>query len=258
MVKSLDRALSILEYMSRRRYVSVTELANEFELDKASVSRMMQTFKKHGMAIKNETNSKYRIGSGTLLLSYNVMAGNRVARVARPALEELANELDTTARLCMIEGKKVYIIDQVHGAKGKTGKDADIPGISKPLYCSAIGKIIMAYMKEKNLNALLDELEYTQYTENTITNKEDLLQELKIIRANGYAVNAAEFSDRAYCIAVPVFWGNGRSPQYCIGITGWTDHRQSEEVFDRTVRCMQEISKAIMNNYVMMKNASFE
>jgi len=249
MIKSVDRAFAVLEYMSNRKSVSVTEVATEFELDKGTVSRMMKTFEKHGMAVKSENSAKYRIGSSVLKLGHNVVTCNNIVYTARPILGELADKLGTTARLCMIEGKRVFVIDQIDSSKGKVDRESDIPGISKPLYCSAIGKIIFAYMPPKKLDAILREMEFTSYTENTITSQEALRRELRQIKEQGYALNIAEFSDRAYCVAVPIFCGAESEVKYCIGITGNKDYRQDRERFEETVQYMKSASQTIARSY---------
>jgi len=252
MVKSLDRALSILEYLSKRKSAGVTEVATEFAMDKATISRIMQTFEKHGLVTKNEGNSKYQIGSGVLKLSYNTLLKQKMITIAHPSLVALSEILNTTARLCMVEGKKVFIIDQALPSKGKNAKDADIPGINKPMYCSAIGKTILAYMAPSSLESALEKMELIPYTENTIVDKNILRNELCQIREQGYALNIAEFSDRTYCIAVPVFVEEGKSLEYCIGITGWTDHRKNEDHFKWIIQYMKKISHEISIDYANM------
>lgn len=254
MVQSVDRALDILQYMSCRKSVSVTELAEEFELDKATVSRILKTLEKHGMASKCSDSAKYCIGSGVLRLSYNIKRCDNVVRAARKCLVNLADTLHTTARLCKIEGKRVFIIDQA--TRERIDKDTDIPGISKPLYCSAIGKIILAYMPKRKQTDLLSEMQFVQYTENTVIDKEILLAELEEIKRQGYALNRAEFSDYSYCIAVPVFGDEKREVlDYCIGITGKEDHRKNPAVLKSTVAIMQqtaaEVTKTILKNSKM-------
>ena len=250
MIKSVDRALAVLEYMSSRKSVSVTEVATEFELDKGTVSRMMKTFEKHGMAVKSDVSRKYRTGSGVLKLSHNIATCNNMIHIAKPRLTELADKLGTTARLCMIEGKRVFIIDQAETSSKRTIKDADVPGISKPLYCSAIGKIILAYMPPKKVDALLEKMEFTAYTDSTITNKEDLKDELLQIKLQGYALNVAEFSDYAYCIAVPVFSGKNSELKYCIGITGVRDYRDDRDHFCKIASYLKETSQQIEGYFI--------
>jgi DNA-binding IclR family transcriptional regulator len=252
MVKSLDRALNILEYLSKRRSAGVTEIAEEFNVDKSSVFRILKTFEKHGLVAKNESNFKYYIGAGVLQLSYKTQLRQKIVKIAHPSLVDLSNLLNTTARLCMVEGKRVYVIDQAIPTQGKNAKDTDIPGSNKPLYCSSIGKVILAYLPEESLSVLLGKMELIRYTENTITDPSELKKALKKIKQLGYALNVAEYSDRTYCIAVPVFNVEDDQLRYCVGITGWTDFRKDNEKLEWIIAYMKEISEHISRDYVKM------
>jgi len=245
MLQSLDRSLSILEYLSKRKSAGVTEIAAAFSLDKGTVSRILKTFEGHGMVAKNTENGKYHIGSGTLQLSHNVLRNNRIAQISRPTLSEIARLTGATARLCMIDGKQIFIIDQIQASSMRVNADADIPGTTKPMYCSAIGKTILAFMPRQQANEWLDRIDIVAYTENTITDREQLLRQLAEIRAQGYALNLAEYSDRAYCVAVPVFCDDDELPRYCLGITGRGDYRADPENFAHIIRCMKEASEKI-------------
>ena len=253
MVKSLDRALYILEFLSKRRSAGVTELAQEFNVDKASVFRILKTFEKHGLVAKNESNFKYYIGTGVLQLSYRTQLRQKIVKIAHPFLVALSNLLHTTARLCMVEGKRVYVIDQAIPPQGKNAKDTDVPGSNKPLYCSSIGKVILAYLPEESLDLLLEKMDLVSYTENTITDSTKLKNVLKEIKRNGYALNVAEYTDRTYCIAVPVFNVESDQLRYCIGITGWTDYRKDPERLEWIITYMKEISEHISRDYMKME-----
>ena len=245
MMKSLDRALSILEYLSKRKSAGVTEIAAAFSLDKGTVSRILKTFEGHGMVAKSAANAKYHISSGTLQLSHNVVLNNRIMQISRPTLCEMAQLTGATARLCMIDGRHIFIIDQIQSTRSREGSDVDIPGTTKPMYCSAIGKTILAFMPQKQAREWLDSMERVAYTENTIVDREALLAQLAEIRKNGYALNLAEYSDRAYCIAVPVFCDDDDMPKYCLGITGWSDYRENPENFSHILHCMKDASGKI-------------
>jgi DNA-binding IclR family transcriptional regulator len=245
MIKSLNRSLSILEYLSKQKSAGVTELAEIFELDKGTVSRIMQTFERHGMVAKSVTNAKYHISSGTLQLSYNVIRNNRIIQIARPSLYEVSRMTQATARLCMIDGKQIFIIDQTRNTRNKDVNDIDIPGTTKPMYCSAIGKTILAFLPPKQAIDWLKDLEMIPYTDNTLTDIDAIMEQLAEIRKNGYALNLAEFSDRAYCVAVPIFCNGDDMPKYCIGISGWQDYRSNTENFDKIINCLKTASVRI-------------
>lgn len=248
MVQSLDRALSILEYLSKRKSMGVTEIAEVFSIDKSTATRIMQTFAAHDIVEKDDYTQKYHMSNGTLQLSYQVLLNNRIVQIARPELLELARITKETARLCAISRDHIYILEQVQSGNERFLQNADIPGTRKPFHCSAIGKVMMAYMPEDELSELLSRLDFKQYTENTICDVEQLRKQLKEIRIQGYALNQAEYADRAHCVAVPVFDELGH-PSYSIGFSGMIDYLQQPERFHQILTCMQQSAKKLSEKY---------
>ncbi len=248
MLQSLDRALLVLEYLARRKSAGISKIAEHFGVDKSTATRIMQTFAAHDIVEKDEFTQKYHMSNGTLQLSYQVMLNNRIMQVARPLLVELAQMTDETAKLCAISHDCIYILDQVTGKQGRLTQTADIPGMRKPFHCSAVGKIMMAYMPQDEARELLERLDRKCYTENTICDVEPLMKQLYEIRVRGYAMNLAEYTDRAYCVAVPVFDETGAA-SYALGFSGMTDYRRHPEHFKRILDCMKNSAQMLTDNY---------
>ena len=94
---------------------------------------------------------------------------------------------------------------------------------------------------------ILESVTREAFTENTIVDIDLLMRQLEEIRTCGYALNLAEFTDRAYCIAVPVFI-NG-SPDYCMGISGIHDYRKNRSQFEAAIASLKESSAQITKTY---------
>ena len=248
MLSSLDRSLMILEYLSKRKSAGVSEIAEMFDVDKSTVTRILQTFAKHDIVAKDEYTQKYRMSNGTLQFSYQIVLNNRIIQIARPLLVKLSNITNETVRLCAISHDCIYILDQVQAKDDSVLRNADIPGTRKPLYCSAIGKVALAYMPENESREILEHLERRYYTENTICDVEQLMEQLREIRIRGYALNTAEYTDRAYCVAVPVFDDKGMA-NYSIGFSGMTDYRRVPERFEQIITCMKESAQKLTREY---------
>lgn len=249
MIQSLDRALTVLEYLAKQKSAGVSEIAEHFGFEKSMVTRFMQTFAAHDLVAKDALTLKYRMSNGTLQLSYHVLHDNWIIQIAKPHLMELCKMTKETARLCAISNGCSYIIDQVSMDSRQSYQYADIPGTRKPFHCSAIGKIMMAYMEETQARELLEAMDRKQYTENTICNVDTLMEHLRLAKKRGYAENQAEYSDRAYCVAVPIF-DKKKEVNYCIGFSGMTDFHQVPERFDHIIRCMKESAQIISEEYL--------
>ena len=77
-------------------------------------------------------------------------------------------------------------------------------GKKSPIYCTGVEKVILAFLPEKEQEAILRELEFSAFTRKTITSREELRSELLKIRKKGYAVNDCEHEEGVYCLAAPI------------------------------------------------------
>ena len=91
-------------------------------------------------------------------------------------------------------------------------------GMTAPLVCTGIGKAILAYMPEEQIDELLSK-PIEKFTDNTITDPDKLREELKKIRNNGYSVDNMEHEYGVKCVAVPVLNHLGQV-QGAVSITG--------------------------------------
>ena len=248
MLQSLDRALNMIEYLTTQKSVSISELAEKFEVDNSTATRIMQTFAAHDLTKKDPYTQKYSLSNGTLRLSYQVSLNNKIIRIAHPYLERLADVTEETSRLCGINKQSIYIIDQVNYGNNAFIHNADIPGMSKPLYCSAIGKAALAYLPEEEVKEIFKDIEMRRFTENTICSLDILFEQFKQIRENGYALNTAEYIDRAFCIAAPIF-DEQNMPSYAIGISGSTDFRQYPQKYNQITNYIKEACAVVTKEY---------
>ena len=78
-------------------------------------------------------------------------------------------------------------------------------GKREPLYCTALGKVLLASLPLKEFEHVARQLSYEPYTPNTITNYEDLAREVALVRKRGYATDRGEHTVDSSCLAVPIY-----------------------------------------------------
>lgn len=217
MLKSLDRGLKALDILATKENVTITELAELLEVDKSTASRIIETLKQHDMVQNVANTKKYRMGFRILHLGEQLRRRLNILDVARPILHEVSNKLQQSVHLCAYNKGMAYIIDQVVSSVPYS-MSATV-GMIEPLHSSSVGKCILAYRGQENIDRLLTDYEYTAYTQYTIVNREDLMEELERIRQRGYAVDDQEMFVGVRCIAVPIF-NYTNSMRYSIGISG--------------------------------------
>lgn len=116
-------------------------------------------------------------------------------------------------------------------------------GTRRPVYCSAIGKALVAFLPEPELTELLTSLTFERRTSQTITNVDRFRRELVRVRELGYAVDNEEFEEGLRCLAAPIFNHRGRVIA-TIGISGPT-HRLNSETMPALAEAVKDAAAAI-------------
>lgn len=235
-VRSLARGLVILEKLADApEGLGITELAEILGLDKGSVSRMVQTLAAHGFAEKDPLSRKYLLGPQIVSLSRTVLTRMPLRETAKPFLKELVEITGECAHLAILAQGKALYIDQVESTSAlrvTTGV-----GTMAPLYCTALGKVLLAFGE-----APLPE-ELPPYTLRTITDPQLLVHHLEQVRSQGYAIDDEEYFHGVRCIAVPVYDFREKCVA-AIGISG-PDSRLTLERMPQMVRAVREIGEAL-------------
>lgn len=216
-LQSLDRGMLALKLLAEKGALSVTELAKEMGVDKSTVSRILETLRKHDMVQMEKNSRKYHLGFRLMYLGERMASSIEIIDTARPVLMEVSRYLGQSVHLCAYNKASVYVIDQIVSSLPYT-MSARI-GMIEPLHSSSVGKCILAYRTEQRREEILEDYEMTPYTERTITDKDALREELERIRQRGYSLDDEEMFLNVRCIAVPIFDYHG-SVRYSIGISG--------------------------------------
>ncbi|WP_453993619.1 IclR family transcriptional regulator [Bacillus nitroreducens] len=204
MVKSVDRALKIISLVSQRKDgLGVTELASYLDINKSSAFRLLSTLVEHGYIEQNPETKKYRLGYIYLELSSMLLESIDLRTQAKPYLEELKLLTNEVIHLVVYDQGNVIYIEKLEG--NETLRTHSQVGRRAPVHCSSVGKVILAYLPETETLNIIEKFGLPKHTENTITDKESLLKELKNIRDRGYGTENEENEPGITCIAAPIF-----------------------------------------------------
>ena len=227
MIQSLDRGLEILFILAEKKSAGVTELALDLQVNKSTVFRLLETMQARNLVQQDEITSKYRLGIGILHISEGLVKSLDIINISKPFLRQLADSTRESAHLCTFSNKKAFVVDQVKSTN--IMKVSAAIGQEEPIYCSSVGKCLLAFLSEEKRNRILDNLELKPFTHRTITSKEVLLMQLDQIRRNGYALDDEELSLGVRCIAAPIYTYRGEI-KHCIGISGPTGRMRMENI----------------------------
>ena len=241
MVQSLDRGMQILSILEQKGSAGVTEIAAELGVNKSTASRLLDTLKKHDMVQVDPATKKYRLGFRILYLGEGIKRNINVIATARPFLSQLCDELNESVHLCAFNNATVYVVDQVR-SKSVYNLSANV-GMAEPLHSSSVGKCILAFKPPAMVEQLLKDYQFTAYTPRTITNLNDLMKHLAVIREQGYAIDNEELTPGVRCIAAPIYNYRG-NVNYSLGVSGPTSHIKPSTL-DRYVSALLSASNQI-------------
>jgi DNA-binding IclR family transcriptional regulator len=200
MVRTTRTMFKIIEYIKGRDGTTITEIATELGYAKSTVHRHLATLTELGYAV--EESDGFHVGLRFLELGQDAKTRRKGAKLAKDKVEEIANQTGERAQFLVEEhGKAVYI----YRSFGEHAVRTD-PGIGSriPLHATAAGKAILADMEEAHRFEIIEQADFTPITQSTITEREQLCNELETIRERGYSFNRQENLDGLHAVGVAV------------------------------------------------------
>ena len=213
-IHSVEHAFFLLEVLAKNGLeIGVIELCRKTALPKGTVHRLLGTLKNLGYIDQNPINRKYRLTIKILKLGFPVTDNIGISHL-RPYMKILSQKFNETVNLAILDGDEILYIYS-NGGDNTLKFDLKI-GSHQPSYCSALGRVLLAYLPEEEIDRYLRRVELKAYTPFTITDKDKLKKELKEIRKREYAFIKEEYMSGVFCVAVPIknFQGD-----ICIGMS---------------------------------------
>jgi DNA-binding IclR family transcriptional regulator len=198
--QTVDRALSILIDLGDGPK-SLDQIATLLGVHKSTALRLLQTLEAQGFA-RHDEQHRYRLGARLFALAHQALDDLDIRRLAAPHLAALNQAHGHTVHLAAyVDGAVVYI--DKYDSRHPVRMSSRI-GVTAPAHCTAVGKVLLAALPAARRQAAADRLQYTKYTQNTITDPVLFLAELDRVAAQGYAQDRAEHEDYINCVAAPI------------------------------------------------------
>ena len=211
-IQSLAKGLKILNLLERSRQgMGTTEVAARLEIDKSSASRLLHTLANYGFVEQDETSSRYLLGPQLVTLGQHLLNRITLRDYARPSLHELVDKTGECAHLAILAQRQALYIDQVESTAALR-VESEV-GTLSPLYCTALGKVMLAFRD----CCIPDDLK--PFTHRTVTDQGTLVAQLEQTRQRGYAIDDEEYNYGVRCVAAPVY-DHRRELVGAIGISG--------------------------------------
>lgn len=254
LVQSVDRALRIIEFLAENPTgTGITEISKSLGLSKGTVHRLISTLKERDFAYQSSNTELYRL-SYKILYLYNCISNNiDMFKVSRPIIRKFADKVDATVHLATLDEKRsniVYIdrIEPMNSQKpfvmsSRVGKKA-------PCYCTAAGKMLLSQYSDDEIRDIMKGEEYKTYTDKTIKNIDEFLEEIHKVRKQGYALDENEYDHGIICISIPIYNSNDKI-DFAMSVTGLILYTKAEELINLKDQ-LDEVSRKVSNaiNYI--------
>jgi IclR family acetate operon transcriptional repressor len=198
---AVSKALNVLEAAvagaGPRR---LGDIATDAGVPKASVHRILATLGELGF-IASEGDGSYRVGPRMLALAEEAKAVGTTG--IGDVLAALAAKVGQTVHMALRSGNHAVYVHKVEA--DQPYRMASRVGMRLPLHCTAIGKVVLAHLSEEEVRAVAASAGLPTRNAKTITDAARLVEELAVVRGQGYAIDDEENETTVRCIGAPVF-----------------------------------------------------
>ena len=206
---SLARGLIVIQAFTQQNpQMTISQLSIRTGLSRAAVRRCLYTLTKLGFA-GAEDGSRYSLRPRMLTLSHTYTTSNTLSSAAQPILERMSAQLRESFSVATLDGEDIVYVAR-SAVNRVMAVDLHI-GSRLPAYCTSMGRILLAYLPQDQLESYLARVVLTPHTTRTVTSIERLRLMLRTIRRNGYAICDQEYEVGLRSLAVPVLAPNGRA-----------------------------------------------
>ena len=215
LIRSVSRALRIIEEVSRSaRPLPVKVIARRCELHLSTAYHLVRTLCYEGYLVRLPDGG-YVAGSGVAERFHELMSSLRRPPKARAVLQHLADSTGHTAYLACLSAGRLVIVDLAEGARSPWLEDLQ-PGLEAAAHATAVGKALLTALPGRGRRSLLAEHGMRPFTANTVTERDQLEDELAALQPGDLVLERGQFRDQVCCagVAVP---GGERGSWWALG-----------------------------------------
>lgn len=239
-IQSIDRAVMILNYIAKNNNdVRLIDISNDLNLNKSTLHGIISTLEAWEYISQNQVTNRYSLGSKVFHLGKVYEDNLSIKSIANGYIQQLVLKFNETVHLGILSNSKVLYIDKVECTHPL--RMTSRVGMEDPLHVTASGKVLLANISETSRENILNNISLMKFTNFSLTDKNKLIEELKVIKKQGFAIDLEELTPGINCIATPIL-GNNNEVLACISLVMPTAR------FDKdTFNHMKEELKLISN-----------
>ena len=211
-IEVAPKLFSVLEYLvkedANQHAVAVREMAAALPLARTTLHRILNTLEKIGYIEKADKKAHYRLGTKFHELTEPGSHFRRLVSLAKAVMVDLMIRFSETVNLGVLDEGEVSYVDVIESPRSlRTAANA---GDRNPVHSTSLGKTLLAFMPDEEVEKILQNHPMIKLTPKTITQKKHLLENLAAIREQGIALDLEENVEGVTCVAAPIFDQHGR------------------------------------------------
>ena len=240
-VASLESGLAVIEaFDARHPRLTLTEVAARTGMTRASARRYLLTLAKLGYA--DYDGKHFSLDLRVLRLGYGLLSAAPLPRKAQPVLDALALETGESASVAVLDETAVVFLAR---AQSRRVFSATVGvGTRLPAFCLSTGRVLLAQRSDVAVRMLLGHTELTAFTPHTVTDVDEIVEAVRLVRQQGYAVSDEEYELGLRSIAVPVPEATGRA-EVAMTISAHTSQVSSADVMDRLLPALRRAAETL-------------
>jgi DNA-binding IclR family transcriptional regulator len=250
-VGTLERGLSILQFFKRSPDAAIPEVAESVGLSRSTTYRIAERLRELGFLEVNRSTNRWRLGREAVQLGVVALQSTDVMQVAPELLRMLLEMAGEAVNLAVFDADSMVLLYREQGPQSVTISSR--LGSHRPMHASAVGKVFLSAMEERERRVLINRLSFKRFTESTITSAVALDREVAEIRARGYSIDRSEFEATLACAAAAVF-DHRRQPVAAISVSGPAERIMPQ--VDRIGGLVADTAKAISERLGFVSAAS--
>lgn len=203
-VPAIHRTLDIMETLIEQRALTVSDISRQFSIPKSSAYAILQTLKSRGY-VEKDADDRYSLSFRLFSLGATLVDNLDVRTEVHSLLEELTRKAGITGHIAIRDGGYAVYIDKVEVLDAV--RVTTWVGKRMPLHSTSIGKALLAYLPEKDIDRILSDHPLRRLTPKTIVNPTALKEQLAKLRAQGFTSCSEENEIDVRSVAAPIFNG---------------------------------------------------
>ncbi len=228
-VKTVETSIEIITKLKDLNRATITTLADELDYTVGTIHSHLATLEENHFVVKDD--NEFQLGIRYFEIGEAIRKQKTIYEIGTSEVDKLAEETgDIGSMLIEEHGRGIYL----YRARGEQALHLDTEvGSRVHLHNTALGKAILAHLPSRRVEKIVDQYGLPETTPNTITNRDELFDELATIREQGYALDNQERANGVCCLAAPVLTNQGEvlgSVSVAGPVSRMNDERHQNEV----------------------------